>query len=165
MATITLKGNPIETSGELPAVGEAAPDFKVTTAALEDVSLSDYAGQKLLLNIFPSIDTPVCASSVRRFNEAAAGFDNTKILCISADLPFAHSRFCGGEGIENVVPTSTFRSDFGKDYGVTIATGPLSGVLARAIVVVDEEGKVKYTELVPEIAQEPNYDGALNSLA
>jgi thiol peroxidase len=162
MASITLKGNPINTCGTLPAVGSAAPDFKLTTTGLADVSLKDYAGKKIILNIFPSLDTAVCASSVRKFNEAAAGKDNTVVLCASVDLPFAHGRFCTAEGIEGVVSLSELRErKFGEDYGVRIVDGPLAGVLSRAVVVIDEGGKVTYTEQVPEITQEPNYDAAL----
>ena len=165
MATITLEGNEIHTVGELPAVGSEAPAFTLTNAKLGDSSLSDCAGKTLIMNIFPSIDTGVCAESTRRFNAAAASLDNTKVLCISADLPFALSRFCGAEGLTNVATLSTFRSPaFGDDYGVRITDGPLAGLMSRAVVVVDEEGKVKYTEQVPEITQEPDYDSALNSL-
>jgi thioredoxin-dependent peroxiredoxin len=160
MAEITFRGNPIHTVGELPAVGEPAPAFNLTGSDLGDVSKDSYAGGPVVLNIFPSIDTQVCATSVRTFNQRVADSGVT-VLCVSADLPFAAGRFCGAEGIENVKPASTFRSSFGADYGVTIADGPLAGLLARAVVVVDGEGSVAYTELVPEIAQEPNYDAAL----
>jgi thiol peroxidase len=161
MAQITLKGNPIHTSGDLPAVGADAPDFTLVAADLSEKKGSDYAGKTVVLNIFPSVDTPVCATSVRTFNEKAAGKDAV-VLCISADLPFATSRFCGAEGIEGVVTLSTFRNpEFGKAYGMTIVDGPLAGVLGRAVVVVGPDGNVKYTELVPEIAQEPDYDAAL----
>lgn len=163
MANITLKGNAIETIGNLPAVGSAAPAFTLVGTDLADVSLSDYAGKKVVLNIFPSIDTAVCAASARAFNVKASG--DAVVLCISADLPFAHKRFCEIEGLENVIPLSNFRSSgFGSDYGATITTGPLAGLLSRAIVVVDESGKVVYTEQVPEIAQEPDYDAALAAL-
>jgi thiol peroxidase len=162
MATVTLGGNPISTSGDLPAVGTKAPDFTLTGGDLADVSLSKYAGKKVILNIFPSIDTPVCATSVRKFNEAAAGLGNTVVLAISRDLPFAHKRFCGAEGIENVVPLSAMKDDkFGKSYGVLVTSGPLTGLFARSVVVVDEKGNVKYKELVPEIKDEPKYDAAL----
>jgi thiol peroxidase len=162
MATVTLGGNPISTSGDLPAVGTKAPDFTLTGGDLADVSLSKYAGKKVILNIFPSIDTPVCATSVRKFNEAAAGLGNTVVLAISRDLPFAHKRFCGAEGIENVVPLSAMKDDkFGKSYGVLLTSGPLAGLFARSVVVVDEKGNVKYKELVPEIKEEPKYDAAL----
>jgi thiol peroxidase len=162
MATVTLGGNPISTSGDLPAVGTKAPDFTLTGGDLADVSLSKYAGKKVILNIFPSIDTPVCAASVRKFNEAAAGLGNTVVLAISRDLPFAQKRFCGAEGIENVVPLSAMKDDkFGKSYGVLLTSGPLAGLFARSVVVVDEKGNVKYKELVPEIKEEPKYDAAL----
>jgi len=164
MAQITLKGDPINTVGELPAVGAAAPAFTLTTAELGESSLADYAGKTVVLNIFPSLDTPVCATSVRQFNQLAAEKDAT-VLCISADLPFAQARFCGAEGIENVVTLSSFRSaGFGDDYGVRIVDGPLAGVFGRAVVVVDGDGTVKYTELVPEIVQEPDYDAAMAAI-
>ena len=165
MATITLKGNEIHTNGELPAIGSQAADFKLVDAELGDRSLADYAGQKKLLNIVPSLDTPVCATSTRKFNEAAAGEDNVVMLVISADLPFAMGRFCSAEGIDKVVPLSMMRSrNFAKDYGVLIEDGPLAGITARAIVILDESDKVVYTELVPEIGQEPDYDKALAAL-
>jgi thiol peroxidase len=166
MATITFKGNPVETVGILPKTGAGAPTFTLTKTDLSDVSLKDFSGKKLVLNIFPSIDTPVCAASTRRFNEEAGKLDNTVVLCISADLPFAHNRFCEAEGLKDVIPLSVFRSHgFGKDYGVTITSGPLSGLLSRAIVIINTEGKVIYTEQVPEIAEEPDYDAALQALA
>ncbi len=162
MATVTLGGNPISTAGDLPAVGTKAPDFSLTGGDLADVSLSKYAGKKVILNIFPSIDTAVCATSVRKFNEAAAGLSNTVVLAISRDLPFAQKRFCGAEGIENVVPLSAMKdTEFGKSYGVLMTSGPLTGLFARSVVVVDEKGNVKYKELVPEIKEEPKYDAAL----
>jgi thioredoxin-dependent peroxiredoxin len=164
MATITFKGTPIHTIGELPAKGSSAPDFALVKQDLSETVLADYKGKRLVLNIFPSIDTGVCAMSVRKFNEKAAALKNTVVLCVSMDLPFAQSRFCGAEGIKNVVPASSFRSAFGDHYGVTIADGPLAGLLSRAVVVVSETGKVLYTEQVPEIAQEPNYDAALAAL-
>jgi len=165
MASITLKGNPIETSGNLPATGTAAPAFTLTGTDLSDRSLHDFKGQKVLLNIFPSLDTSVCATSVRRFNQEAAGVPGAAVLCISRDLPFAHQRFCSTEGIDKVVNLSEMKDNqFGQDYGVRIQTGPLAGVLARAVVVLDEEGKVVYQELVPEITQEPDYDAALHAL-
>ncbi len=165
MATITLKGNPIETIGELPAVGSKVPDFSLTKTDLGDVNLSQYAGKVIVFNIFPSIDTAVCAASVRRFNSDAAGIENTVVLCVSADLPFAHNRFCEAEGIKGVVPLSTFRSpDFGKDFGVQITTGPLAGLLSRAVIIADPEGKVFYTEQVAEIAQDPDFEKALAAL-
>ena len=166
MAQITLQGNPIETTGELPAVNSQAPAFSLTKTDLSECSLSDFAGQSVVLNIFPSIDTDVCAASVRRFNAEASGRDNTVVLCISADLPFAHKRFCEGEGLDRVIPLSVFRSPaFGDDYGVKITTGPIAGLLSRAIVVVDSSGKITYTEQVAEIAQEPDYEAALAALA
>lgn len=165
MAQITLKGNPIETIGELPAIDAQAADFKLTGSDLADVSLSDYKDKNIVLNIFPSIDTPVCAAAARRFNEAASNLANTVVLNISADLPFAHNRFCEVEGLKDVIPLSVFRSpEFGKDYGVTITTGPLAGLLSRAIVIINQEGKVTYTEQVPEIAQEPDYEKALEAV-
>ena len=165
MAKITLSGNEIETIGELPAIGVVAPNFKLVKSNLEEIELVNYRGKRVILNIFPSIDTPVCASSVRHFNQDVANLENTAVFCISADLPFAGARFCGAEGIEKVETCSVFRNpDFGKDYGVEITTGPLRGILSRAIVVLDEEGKVIYTEQVPEIGIEPNYELALNSL-
>jgi thiol peroxidase len=165
MALVTLKGNTISTVGDLPGTDTPAPAFSLTKTDLTDSGLLDYKGKTVILNIFPSIDTAVCAASVRRFNEAASNLDNTVVLCISADLPFAHKRFCEADGLENVIPLSVFRSlSFGTDYGVTITTGPLSGLLARAIVIIDTEGKVAYTELVPEITQEPNYSLALENI-
>ena len=164
MAEVTLGGNPVHTSGELPAVGSAAPSFTLTGADLADINAGDLAGKNVVLNIFPSVDTPTCATSVRTFNRRAADLDNTVVLCVSADLPFAAGRFCGAEGIEDVQTASTFRSSFGADYGVTLTDGPLAGVLARAVVVVGADGNVKHTELVSEIAQEPNYDAALGAL-
>ena len=165
MAQITLEGNTIETVGELPAVGSQAPAFKLTNTDLSDIGMGEFSGKKLVLNIFPSIDTPVCADSVRRFNKEASSMENVAVLCISADLPFAHARFCGAENLDNVVSLSTFRSaKFGKDYGVEINGGVLDGIKSRAIVIVDESGKVTYTEQVPEIAQEPDYDAALTAL-
>jgi len=165
MATITLKGNEIHTNGELPAVGSQAADFKLVDAELGDKRLADYAGRKKLLNIVPSLDTPVCATSTKKFNEAAAGRDNVVMLVIAADLPFAMGRFCSVEGIDKVVPLSMMRSrNFAKDYGVLIEDGPLAGITARAIVILDESDKVVYTELVPEIGQEPDYDKALAAL-
>ena len=161
MATITLHDTPIETVGELPAVGSNAPAFTLTKTDLSEVSLQDFAGKTVILNIYPSVDTGVCAASTRKFNEIASSNPNVVVLCISADLPFAHGRFCGAEGLENVVSLSNFRNaDFGGNYGVTITTGALAGLLSRAIVVL-KDGKVTYTEQVPEIAQEPNYDAAL----
>jgi len=164
MAETTLRGNPIHTAGDLPAIG-SSPSFTITKGDLQNLSNDDLKGSKVVLNIFPSIDTPVCAASVRTFNERAAGLDNTKVVCVSADLPFAQTRFCGAEGIANVITGSTFRSDFGSELGVTMEDGALAGLLARSIVVLDADGKVLYTELVPDIANEPNYDAAISALA
>ncbi len=165
MASITLSGNPINTTGNLPVKGVKAPDFKLVKSDLSSLSLGDLKGKKVVLNIFPSLDTGVCAASVRQFNAAASKLDNTVVVCVSKDLPFAHSRFCVAEGLQNVVSASDFKDgSFGKDYGVTIADSPLAGLLSRAVVVLDEEGIVKYTEQVPEIAQEPDYESALKAL-
>jgi thioredoxin-dependent peroxiredoxin len=164
MAEVTLGGNPIHTSGELPKVGSAAPEFSLVKNDLSALDSADLAGKRVILNIFPSIDTPTCASSTREFNKRAGALENTTVVCIAADLPFAMGRFCGAEGIENVSTGSTFRSSFGHDYGVTLIDGPLRGVLARAVVVLDAAGKVAYTELVGEIAHEPNYDAAIAAL-
>jgi thioredoxin-dependent peroxiredoxin len=166
MAQVTLGGNPVNTSGNLPAVGSPAPAFTLTKTDLSDVSLADYAGKQVVLNIFPSIDTPVCAASVRRFNEEAAKLGGAVVLCVSADLPFAHKRFCGAEGIDKVESLSTVRGGgFGDAYGVRLVDGPLAGVLARAIVVVGADGKVTHSQLVPEIKQEPDYAVALGALS
>jgi thiol peroxidase len=164
MATVSLRGNDIHTNGELPAVGSQAPDFTVTGGDLGDVTLSSLAGQKVILNIFPSLDTATCAMSVRKFNESAAGREGSVVLCVSQDLPFAQTRFCGAEGIENVKLASGFRSSFVDDYGVRIEDGPMRGLAARSVVVLDEQGKVVYTELVPSIGQEPDYESALAAL-
>jgi thioredoxin-dependent peroxiredoxin len=165
MAQITLKGNPINTIGSLPEVGSQAPDFTLTKTDLSDVGLKDFAGKRVVLNIFPSLDTGVCAASVRHFNADAEKLDNTVVLCASLDLPFAHNRFCTSEGLENVVNLSALRTrSFGKDYSVMITDGPMAGLFSRAVVVLDENGKVIYTEQVPEIVQEPNYQAALDAL-
>lgn len=165
MAKITLHGNAIHTSGELPKVGAKAPDFKLTTKDLKDVSLADYQGKKKLLNIVPSLDTPVCAISTKKFNDHAKQHPDSVILVVSADLPFAQGRFCGNEHLDNVVPLSLIRGKkFAEDYGVLIKDGPLAGVTARAVVVLDANDKVVYTELVPEIGQEPDYAKALKAL-
>jgi thiol peroxidase len=162
MATITLNGNEIHTNGELPAVGSQSPDFHLVDADLKDRHLADYAGKKKLLNIVPSLDTPVCATSTKKFNDHARDRDDVVMLVISADLPFAMGRFCTGEGVDKVIPLSMMRSrNFAKDYGVLIDDGPLAGITARAVVVLDAGNKVIYTELVPEIGQEPDYDKAL----
>ncbi len=166
MATTKLKGHEIQTRGPLPENGNPAPDFTLTGANLQDKTLQDYRGRKLLLNVFPSIDTAVCAMSVRRFNQAAAELDSTAVLCISRDLPFALSRFCAAEGIENVETLSEMRDRrFGSDYGLEMIDGVLAGLLARAVIVIDAAGLVQYTELVPEIGMEPDYDQALSALS
>ncbi len=164
MATTALGGNPAHTVGELPAVGSPAPEFVLTDASLADVKSGDLRGKRLLLNIFPSVGTGVCASAMRRFNEIAAELDNTTVLCVSNDLPFALAGFCAAEGLENVQVASAFRSDFGTTYGMLLTDSKFEGLLARSIVVVDEEGTVTYTQLVPEIGQEPDYDEALAAL-
>lgn len=165
MAKVTFKGTPVTTNGELPAVGSAAPDFTVVGNDLADLSLADLKGRRVVLNVFPSLDTGVCAMSVRKFNEMAAKAPNVTVLCVSKDLPFAQARFCGAEGIQNVKTVSAFRCDcFEKNYGLLMTDGPLKGLLARAVVVIDENGKVVHTELVPEIAQEPNYDAAMGKI-
>lgn len=165
MAQITLGGNPINTVGNLPQVGEMAPDFSLIQTDLSKVNLAHFAGSRLVLNIFPSIDTGTCATSVRQFNAKAAALTNTKVLCVSRDLPFAQKRFCGAEGIENVINLSDFvDGHFGQDYGLTIADSVLAGLHSRVIVVIDENGKIIYTEQVGEIADEPNYDGAIAAL-
>lgn len=165
MAQITLKGNPINTVGELPQVGTQAKDFQLVKTDLSVSSLADYKGSRIVLNIFPSVDTSTCATSVRKFNEKASSLENTKVLCISRDLPFAQNRFCGAEGLENVVNLSDFKDNsFGNSYGLSIVDGPLAGLHSRAVIVLDENGVVKYTELVPEIVDEPNYEAALASL-
>ncbi len=166
MAQITFQGNPVETSGNLPPTGTQAPGFTLTGGDLSDVTLADYAGQTIVLNIFPSIDTPVCATSVRRFNKAAGAMTDTEVLCISADLPFASGRFCSTEGLDNVVTLSTFRSpEFGKVYGTLITAGALCGLQSRAVVIIDKNKTVLYTEHVAEITKEPDYKAALNALA
>ena len=164
MGTVTLKGSTLHTSGNLPAKGAAAPDFKLVRTDLSEVTLSTFAGKRKVLNIFPSIDTATCAMSVRKFNEQAAKLTDTAVLNISADLPFAQARFCGAEGIKNAEALSTFRSPFAADYGLKLTDGPLAGLCARAVVVLDKDNKVLYTELVSEIVNEPNYDSALSAL-
>ena len=163
MAQITLRGNPINTVGELPAVGAPAPGFTLTGTDLGAVSSEQFRDKPLLLNIFPSVDTPVCATSVRTFNERAAA-SGLSVLCVSKDLPFAQKRFCGAEGIENVMAASAFRDSFGEDYGITIADGPMAGLFARAVVVIGADGTVVYTELVPNVSNEPDYDAALTAV-
>ncbi len=165
MTKITLKGTKIKTSGKLPKIGKKAPKFKLVKTDLSKARLKDFKGKKILINIFPSIDTGICAASLRKFNESVVNNDNTVVLNVSKDLPFAHSRFCAAEGIENAITLSDFvNGKFGRRYGVTIKTGPMKGLLSRAVVIVDEEGMVTYTEQVPEIVQEPDYDAALAAL-
>jgi len=166
MSTVTFQGKSIHTSGELPKVGDKAPDFRLVNKDLKDVSLADFKGKKKLLNIVPSVDTPVCATSTKKFNDFAEEQGNVVMLVVSADLPFAANRFCGTEHLERIVPLSLMRSrDFAKDYGVLIEDGPLEGIAARAVVVLDENDKVAYTELVSEISQEPDYDKAMEAMA
>ncbi|TWO33089.1 thiol peroxidase [Seonamhaeicola sediminis] len=166
MATVTLKGNPIKTSGNLPKVGDKAPDFNLTATDLSTKSLKDFAGNRIVLNIFPSIDTGTCAASVRQFNKEASGLENTKVLCISKDLPFAQARFCGAEGLSDVVNLSDFKTGaFGEAYGVNFIDGPLEGLLSRSVVVIDENETVLYTEQVAETVDEPNYQAALEVLS
>lgn len=165
MATITLKGNPVNTIGNLPAKGSMCPEFKLVKSDLSVVSPADLKGKKVILNIFPSLDTDVCATSVRKFNAEASKLENTVVLCVSKDLPFANKRFCSVEGLENVVTGSDFRDgSFGRNFGVTIADGPLAGLHSRAVVVLNENSQVIYTEQVPEIVQEPDYEAALNAV-
>lgn len=164
MATVTLQGNPISTVGSLPAVGSKAPEFTLVKGDLSDITLASLNGKRVILNIFPSVDTGTCATSVRKFNEQAASLNNTVVLNVAADLPFAMARFCGAEGIENAEVGSCFRSTFGNDYGVTFSSGPLTALLSRAVVVINEEGNVLHTEQVSEIVDEPNYDKALAAL-
>ena len=164
MANITLQGNEIHTSGKLPEIGAKAPNFILVAEDLSEKSLADYQGKKVVLNIFPSIDTGVCAASARKFNQEASSLDNTIVINISKDLPFALNRFCAAEGLDNVVNLSDFRGDFGDNYGLIILDSALKGLLSRAVMVLNESGVVKYTEQVPEIAQEPNYEAALASL-
>ena len=164
MANITLQGNEIHTSGNLPELGTVAPDFTLVAEDLSEKTLSDFAGKKVVLNIFPSIDTGVCAASARKFNEEASALDNTVVVNVSKDLPFALGRFCASEGLQNVMNLSDYRGNFSETYGLTIADSPLKGLLSRAVVVLDENGTVKYTEQVPEIAQEPNYAAALEAV-
>lgn len=165
MSTITFKGSKVNTSGELPKVGNIAPDFILVKNDLSELSLKDFKGKNIILNIFPSLDTGVCAASVRRFNKDAAGMKNTVVLAVSADLPFASGRFCTAEGIENVVPASVFRNpEFAKNYGLLMIDGPLKGLLARAVIVINPQGKIEHVELVPEITQEPDYQSAIGSI-
>jgi len=164
MATIKFQGKPLHTSGELPAVGNKAPDFTLVNGKLQEATLATYAGKRKVLNIVPSLDTPVCAASTRKFNEKASRLDNTVVLVVSADLPFAQARFCEAEGLKNVIPLSTFRSSFTDDYGVRITDTILAGLAARAIVILDENDKVVYTQQVDEVANEPDYESALAAL-
>ncbi|MBT3254082.1 MAG: thiol peroxidase [Candidatus Marinimicrobia bacterium] len=165
MATISLRGNPVHTIGELPAVGSKAADFELVAKDLSRVSLADYKGQRLVLNVFPSLDTGTCAASVRYFNELAGKLPDTKVLCISRDTPFAQSRFCGAEGLENVITLSDFETgQFGKDYGLQVVDGPMKGFLSRVVILVDSEGTVSYTQQVPVISDEPNYDEVVSKL-
>lgn len=165
MASITLGGNPIHTNGELPQIGSKAIDFNLVKTDLSTTTLSDFAGSRIILNIFPSIDTGTCATSVRKFNEKASGLNNTKVLCISRDLPFAQKRFCGAEGLEDVINLSDFKDgSFGKNYGLEITDGPLAGLHSRVIIIIDENGSILHTEQVSEIANEPNYEAALTVL-
>jgi len=162
MTEISLQGTPVKTIGNLPAVGQQAPLFKLVRTDLSEVGLQDFTGKNVVLNIFLSLDTSVCAASVRRFNKVASEAPDTVVLCISADLPYAHKRFCETEGLNDVIPLSVFRSpEFGRDYGVTLTSGPLIGLLSRAVVIIDKSGKVAYAEQVPEITREPDYDAAL----
>jgi len=166
MSTVNLRGNPVTVTGTFPATGTAAPAFSLVAKDLSDVALQSFAGKRKVLNIFPSVDTPTCAASVRKFNEVASGLGDTVVLCISADLPFAQARFCGSEGLENVVTLSTLRGrEFLADYGVSIADGPLAGLAARAVVILDADNQVIHAELVPEISQEPDYDAATKALS
>jgi len=165
MATVTLGGDTVHTSGTLAPIGSLAPDFKLTATDLSSKTLSDYAGHNLVLNVFPSVDTGTCAQSIRKFNKAASALDNTKVLCISKDLPFAMGRFCGAEGLDNVVSLSDFRDgNFGKTYGLEFTDGAFEALLSRCVIVINPEGKIVHTEQVPEIADEPNYEAALEAL-
>ena len=164
MATITLKGNPFKTIGNLPSLGSKALDFSLRTVELNNISPSDFIGNKVILNIFPSVDTGTCATSVRTFNKAASELENTKVICVSRDLPFAHARFCGAEGIKNIISASDISGEFAKNYGVKITEGPLEGLCSRSIVILNEEGSVIYTEQVPETVDESYYEAATNAL-
>lgn len=164
MATITFQNNPIQTCGELPAIGEDAPNFSLTNIELNDVTLDTYAGKRKILSIVPSLDTPTCAASARKFNQKAANLDNTVVLCVSADLPFAQCRFCEIEGLQDIVVLSSFRSNFATDYGVQIIDSALAGLTARAIVIIDEQNKILYTQLVSELAHEPDYEAVFTAL-
>ncbi|MDO4899979.1 thiol peroxidase [Actinomyces sp.] len=165
MTTITLEGNPVHTVGSLPEVGTKAPAFELAGADLAPVTSAALAGRRVVLNIFPSIDTGICATSVRQFNQLATSLEDTTVVCVSADLPFAAARFCGAEGLNNVVTGSTFRSSFGADYGVALTDSPMAGLMSRAVVVLDADGTVLHAEQVPEMKQEPDYDAAIAALA
>lgn len=166
MASITFKGSTVNTSGTLPEIGSKAADFKITKTDLSDTSLADYKGKKVVLNIFPSVDTGICAASVRAFNTKASNQENTVVLCISKDLPFAHTRFCEAEGLKNVIPASQYKNNsFEEAYHITMTDGPLAGLFSRAVIILDEEGTVVYTEQVPEIVQEPDYDKAVAAIS
>ncbi|MCC5930922.1 MAG: thiol peroxidase [Cyclobacteriaceae bacterium] len=166
MAQITLKGNPVHTTGNLPVIGSIAPDFRLTKSDLSDVSLSDFAGKRVILNIFPSIETSVCSAAVRNFNVKASQLNNTVVLCISKDLPFAHKRFCEAEGIENVITLSQYKDgNFSNSYNVEMVDGPFTGLMSRVVIALDTEAKVIYVEQVPEIGQEPNYEAAIKALS
>lgn len=164
MATTNFQNDPTPTAGELPKVGDALPEFTLVGSDLAEITQADFAGKRVVLNIFPSVDTGVCAASVREFNKRAAELENTAVVCVSEDLPFAQGRFCAAEGIENVTSGSAFRSSFGQDYGLRLEGSPLKGLLARAVIVADENGKVVYEQLVPEITTEPDYDAAIAAL-
>ena len=164
MATITFQGKPLNTSGDLPAIGSTAPDFSLVSGQLKDLSLADFSGKRKIFSIVPSLDTPTCAASTRIFNQKADSLENTVVLVISADLPFAQGRFCEAEGLKDVIPLSTFRSNFAEEYGVNIVDTILTGLTARAIVIIDEQDQVIYTELVSEVADEPDYESALAAL-
>ncbi len=165
MTTINFKGNPVTTCGELPGVGDQLPEFDLVGTDLSAVRSADFAGKRIVLNIFPSVDTGVCAKSVRTFNELASKLDNTAVVCVSKDLPFAQDRFCGAEGIDNVTSASAFRSDFGEVFGITMTDGPLAGLLARCVVIADPSGKIIYTDINDEVTTEPNYDAAVAALS
>jgi len=165
METVYFKGTPVQTCGDVPEVGAKAPDFTLVTKDLAEINLADFAGKRLVLNIFPSLDTPVCAAGVRRFNKDAADLDNVTVVCVSMDLPFAMNRFCVAEGIDNVVTASAFRSpEFACNYGLRLSDGPLAGLLTRCVLIIDEDGKVIYRDLVDEITHEPDYEAAVNAL-
>lgn len=165
METISFKGSPCHTFGNIPAVGSKAPDFTLVSPELKELHFADYQGKRVVLNVFPSLDTSVCAASVRRFNKEASSLNNAVVLCVSMDLPFAAGRFCTAEGLDNVTPASAFRSpEFSKNYGLQLVDGPLAGLLARAVIIIDEKGNVAYSDLVEEITDEPKYDEALDVL-